>query len=165
MGQSAKQEMSNRRGTEAEFTRMGGKREDTVPFLGFCWGPVTHSKVPLLSKVDQYCSAQSGPCSITKPGKVAHMPLLPLVSLWDSTESDIDAPMLQKACCSLSAFPSVSLSLSLERIPTFKIAAAATEEHKTIMLDRCLLNAVSSFSLHLYVCRTDEFSLLACLDS
>jgi len=28
--------MGKRRGSEAESTRMGGKREATVPFLGFC---------------------------------------------------------------------------------------------------------------------------------
>lgn len=115
MGQLAEQDMTNRRGIEAESTRMGRKREATVPFPGFCWGPVTHSKVPLPPKVDQYCSAQSGPCSITKPNEVAYIPLLCQATLEGSTKTDTHGLIPQKACSSLSlsVFLSVSLSLSL----------------------------------------------------
>lgn len=100
----------------------------------------------LSPKVDQYCSAQSGPCSITKPNEVAYIPLLPQGTLGGSTETYTHGPMPQKACSSLSL--SFCLPLSLEKIPAFKIPAEATGEHKTTMLDRCLLSSLSSLSLH-----------------
>lgn len=58
---------------------------------------------------------------------------------------------------------SFCLPLSLEKIPAFKIPAEATGEHKTTMLDRCLLSSMYCplcLCISVYSCRTDEFSFL-----
>lgn len=118
---------------------------------------MTYSKVPLPPKVDQYCSAQSGPCSITKPNEVAYIPLLPQGILGGSTKTDTHGPIPQKACSSLS--PSVSHSVSLSK----RYQHSRYQQQRNTK-QQCWTDAFSPCCIVFFVCihvygrRTDKFS-------
>lgn len=103
----------------------------------------------LSPKVDQYCSAQSGPCSITKTNEVAYIPLLPQGTLGGSTETDTHGPMPQKACSSLSLsfFLSPSVSWKDTSIQDTSRSNRGIPNNNAGQMPS-LLNVLSSLSLH-----------------
>lgn len=103
----------------------------------------------LSPKVDQYCSAQSGPCSITKPNEVAYIPLLPQGTLGGSTKTYTHGPMPRKACSSLSLsfFLSPSVSWKDTSIQDTSRSNWGTQNNNAGQMPS-LLNVLSSLSLH-----------------